>query len=209
MILPFYINQSLKAYFEVASADRRALLDSELFNTDPLTCKKEYLPLLALEAGVDIDGFSEGEQREMIVNAFKSFNRAGTIGALKESLSVIAPMKIEEQENFTFNVKMPFWENGIYTKKRFEKIFSVIEDKKNVRSVFADLKLNTLSEERINTSSALCIGVELNKNLEVDWVHESNINTTSAINMEVKLAKDLELTFNSNTNLTGAVIWQV
>ena len=209
MKLPFYVNEALKAYFEVASADRRALLDTELFNTDPLTCKKEYLPLLAAEAGVDIDGFSESEQRELIANAFKSFNRTGTVGALKGALSVIAPMELQEQKNFIFSVKMPYLQNGVYSKERFATIFKTIKKSKNVRSNFNSLKLNTKAFSKIDSCSAIGLDIDINKNLEVNWVYEDSKNFTSAISLDVNLAKDLELSFTSNINQIGAVLWQV
>ena len=186
MKLPFYINEALKAYFEVASEDRRALLDIKLFNTDPLSCKKEYLPLLAVEAGVDIDGFSESEQRELIANAFKSFNRTGTIGALKGILSAIAPMEIKEQKNFIFSVKMPYLHTGVYSKERFATIFKAIEKSKNVRSVFRNIELDTESKTDFYFISALNINANTNKE---------------------RLA--LELDSKADTTLGVAVLWQV
>jgi len=186
MKLPFYVNEVLKAYFKVASEDRRALLNTELFNTDPLTCKKEYLPLLAVEAGVDIDGFSESKQRELIANAFKSFNRAGTVGALKGALNAIAPMELQEQKNFIFSVKMPYLQNGVYSKERFATIFKTIKKSKNVRSVFRNIELDTESKTNFYFTSALNINANINKE---------------------RLA--LELDSKIDTTLGVAVLWQV
>jgi len=209
MKLPFYISEALKAYFEVASEDRRALLDTELFNTDPLTCKKEYLPLLAVEAGVDIDGFEEQRQREMIKNAYNFLTKAGTVGALKGALNAIAPMEIKEQKNFIFSVKMPYLQNRVYNKERFVTIFKTIKKCKNVRSIFDNLKLNTKAFSKIDSCSVIGLDIDINKNLEVDWVHEDSKNFTGAISLDVNLAKDLELSFASNINQIGAVLWQV
>ncbi len=148
MKLPFYISESLKAYFEVASEDRRALLDTELFNTDPLTCKKEYLSLLAVEAGVDIDGFEEQRQRDLIQNAFKSFNMAGTIGALKSALSPIGDIKVLEKEDFSFDIDLSFTDMEI-TPQIVEKVKAIAKDKKNVRSVLHELMLSYMQSEEI------------------------------------------------------------
>lgn len=195
MILPFYTNESLKAYFEVASADRRALLDSKLFNTDPLTCKKEYLLLLALEAGVNIDGFSEGEQREMIANAFKSFNRAGTIGALKEALAHIGDMHVVEKRNYLFDVEVTLKADptAIYTTKKFQTAKTLINDAKNVRSHLNSFEIKfPQSIGEIQTTNAL--------NLKVGVSCKTNQTTTTTATIHAKSTASYSFDFKQDTN---------
>lgn len=142
MKLPFYISEELKAYFEVASIDRRALFDDSLFDIDPLTCKKEYLPLLAIEVGVDINGFDEQTQRELIAGVMKANIKAGTVGALKESLQALGDTNIEELPNYKFNILLP--NNKEVTVPLLQKFMSRANKAKNVRSVLnkAILKQN-------------------------------------------------------------------
>ena len=209
MILPFYIGKTLKAYFAVASEDRRALLNTELFNTDPLSCKKEYLPLLAVEAGVEIDGFAEPIQRQLIANAFKSFAKAGTVGALKGALNAIAPMELQEQKNFIFSVKMSYLHTGVYTQEHFNKILNTIEKSKNVRSVLEAIEIDIKAKETVYVSSAFNMQVGIDKDLDLTWI-DKDINTGSALSVQIGIARDMEVKWkNENINFTGVVIWQV
>jgi len=148
MILPSYISKTLRAYFTVASEDRRALLNTELFNTDPLSCKKEYLPLLAVEAGVEIDGFAEPIQRQLIANAFKSFAKAGTVGALKDALSAIGDVRVKEDSGFYFDLDLSL-ANIEITPQLQEQIYSIVDSKKNVRSRLRELILSYIQKQKV------------------------------------------------------------
>jgi len=103
-VLPNYIDEYLRAYFQMSSEDRRKILDERYFDTNPLTCLKEYLPYLALEVGVNIDNLNEEDAREVIDEAIRTNNIAGTIGCVKRCLSVFGEIEIKEKENFIFDV---------------------------------------------------------------------------------------------------------
>ena len=154
MKLPFYISKTLRAYFTVASEDRRALLNTELFNTDPLSCKKEYLPLLAVEAGVEIDGFAEPTQRELIANAFKSFAKAGTVGALKDALSAIGDVRVKEDSGYFFDLDLSNVGKRV-TLNELAQLRKIAQEKKNVRSVFRDVEQTNRQSQTVAVAGGM------------------------------------------------------
>ena len=99
-MLPEYINEYLKAYFQMSSEDRRKILDEKYFDTNPLTCPKEYLPYLAIEAGVNIDGLSENDARASIYEAISALNYKGTAKSFKSSLKPFTDAEVKEWWEF-------------------------------------------------------------------------------------------------------------
>jgi len=148
-MLPSYINEVLKAYFEVSSEDRRALLDEELFDFVPLSCDERYLPLLAVEMGVDISGFEVDKQREIIDDANNSFIMSGTVHFLKKSLLFAGDLKVDEIGGYTFDIDLSMSDMQI-TPTLAQKIQNIANKKKNVRSVLRELKLSYLEKNRLN-----------------------------------------------------------
>jgi len=140
-VFPNYISELLKAYFEMSSEDRRKILDERYFDTNPLTCLKEYLPYLALEVGVNIDGLNEDDARAIIEKAIKANNIVGTAGCVKECLSVFGDVKVVEKENFIFDVDFSLLDREI-TKELYERSLKTIKKRKNVRSVLGELLLS-------------------------------------------------------------------
>ena len=148
-MFPNYISELLKAYFEMSSEDRRKILDERYFNTNPLTCPVEYLPYLALEVGVNIDGLDEEDARVVIEKAILANNKAGTVGCVKENLGVFGYVKIYEKENFIFDVDFSLLDREI-TKDLYERSLKIIEKTKNVRSVLGEFLLSYKTSANLN-----------------------------------------------------------
>ena len=113
-MLPSYINEVLKAYFEVSSEDRRALLDEELFNFDPLSCDERYLVYFALEFNIKTDGLETFKQRRLINAASLQNNIIGTKKSILEALrlaglsnDILEALVIEyfNKDDYKFKVK--------------------------------------------------------------------------------------------------------
>ncbi|MEO1927624.1 MAG: phage tail protein [Nautiliaceae bacterium] len=148
-MFPNYIDELLKAYFEMSSEDRKKILNKRYFDTNPLTCPKEYLPCLALEVGVNIDGLSEEDTRAVIEKAIKANNIVGTAGCVKECLSVFGDVRIYEKENFVFDVDFSLLDREI-TNELYERSLKTIEKRKNVRSVLGEFLLSYKTSANLN-----------------------------------------------------------
>ena len=137
MKLPYYINERLKAYAQMSSEDRRALLDERLFDTDALTCPAEYLPLLANEVGVETGGLTEQEARAAIASTSNQL-RSGTAKSVRDAVGHISGVEIVEKSEtpFVFSVNIiPKSKTYIYDKEGFDRIFRLVVNAKNVRSI--------------------------------------------------------------------------
>lgn len=143
MKLPYYIEERLKAYAQVSSEDRRALLDGRLFDTDALTCPTEYLPLLANEAGVEIAGLEEEVARAMIVGAHEANLRAGTTDSIRSALGSIDDVHVVEKPNFRFDLDLSGEKHAI-TPAFASLVTKIAQGRKNVRSVLDELRLGYL-----------------------------------------------------------------
>jgi len=148
-VLPNYIDEYLRAYFQMSSEDRRKILDERYFDTNPLTCPKEYLPYLAIEIGINIDGLSESDARAVIEKAIKANNIVGTAGCVKRCLSVFGEIEIKEKENFVFDVDFSAVDREI-TKDLYERSLKTIEKRKNVRSVLGEFLLSYKTSTSLN-----------------------------------------------------------
>lgn len=157
-MLPEYVNEYLQAYFQVSSEDRRKLLDMRYFDTDPLTCQVAYLPYLAIEAGVTLDGLSEKEARQSIANAIATLNQKGTLNSLKSALAPFGSNALKEwfdtgKEPYIFDIDLSLSDRQI-TPELVAKLKQLIEFTKNVRSRLDELIL----AYRTQTSVSLHVG---------------------------------------------------
>lgn len=242
-MLPDYINEYLKAYFQMSSEDRRKILDERYFDTNPLTCPKEYLPYLAVEVGVNIDNLSEEKARVLINEAINSLNYKGTARSFKASLKPYTKARVKEWYEYD---GLPYYFKAVlspedvnfkFDKKTYSKLTRVIEENKNVRSVFdgfefellldedakvyssfnikpkidKDLKLNLKNSKNIKTFDAFSFSIKLNKTLKKDLKLSNKVSTKQKGVSYVSLTSTLNLNFNAKNNNTiqGAMIWQV
>lgn len=89
-MIPAYINEPLSVCLQVLQNDKSAVMDTSLFDIDPMSCDSRYLPLLAAEIGVDINLLPVSVQR--IVLASHRWDNAGTRRSAED---VIASLGID------------------------------------------------------------------------------------------------------------------
>jgi len=138
--LPHYTPLILKAYFEVASSDRRSLLDARFFSDDPKVCHEAFLPLFAVEAGIDIDGEDAKTARSLIADAYEANLRAGTAYAIKRALSTLVDVDVQEKEGYRFDLFFSTEDREI-TAELLNKATHISMRNKNVRSVLDGITL--------------------------------------------------------------------
>jgi len=217
MLMPNYINEVLKAYFEVSSQDRKTLLDEAWFDFNPATCKKEYLPLLAKELGVDISFLSESDARVVIQKALESFLYKGTVRSLKSALKAFSEVEIKEwfetkEQPYSFKAEItPTNLDFIFSKDKLIVLKKLINSAKNVRShlnsfeirlppINVPLKVGTFSE-------ALKIHPFMNIDEIID-LEKINITGGYKYDLEIKTNINESITAD-NIKLTGGYTWQV
>lgn len=216
-MLPDYINEYLKAYFEMSSEDRRKILDDRYFDTNPLTCPIEYLPYLAIEIGVDINGLSEKEARVAIDEAINALNYKATAKSFKSSLKPFTDAEVKEwyeYEGEPYYFKAVLSPNNLdfsFDENNFSKLERVIEENKNVRSLLDGFEIAIYLEERVNSFAGVVLKTGIDKDLKIDLEPNEKILINEAnifyLNINKYLKKDLVPT--DNTTIQGAVIWQV
>jgi len=216
-VLPDYINEYLKAYFEMSSEDRRKILDDRYFDTNPLTCPIEYLPYLAIEIGVDINGLSEKEARVAIDEAINALNYKATAKSFKSSLKPFTDAEVKEwyeYEGEPYYFKAVLSPNNLdfsFDENNFSKLERVIEENKNVRSLLDGFEIAIYLEERVNSFAGVVLKTGIDKDLKIDLEPNEKILINEAnifyLNINKYLKKDLVPT--DNTTIQGAVIWQV
>jgi len=191
-----YIDEKLKAYFEISSQDRRKILNEKYFDTNPLTCLKEYLPYLALEANVDIDNLSEEEARIAIDEAIKSLNYAGTSKRVKASVKPFSDA--ENKEWWEYNGE-PYHFKAVLTPNRldfsfgdrnYKKLEGIINKNKNVRSVFDGFLFEIKSKSEIKEHCALNIKSNLKKDYKFYQNNGFNVFVRDGINIKTDIKKD-------------------
>ncbi|SFP60379.1 phage tail protein [Hydrogenimonas thermophila] len=238
-MLPDYVSEELKAYFEVSSEDRRALLKEELFDDDPLSCDERYLPFFALELGVKIDDLSVPKQREAIANAIDELKRAGTVSYLKNNLKADVENELVELDDFHFRMDL-FTQNidEKFDEVRLGSIRQRVESFKNVRSVFDGVSFKLFFDEQVKVSGASSFKPKINQDANVGFRFEglgfrtngtvntkielnqvatyelhpttSILNPTSYIlNPTLKKEATIETTLDSINQIQGAMTWQV
>ena len=143
MKLPYYVSEALKSYAQMSSEDRRALLDTRLFDVDPMTCPAVYLPLLANEAGVEIAGLDEDVARKMIAGAFAANQKAGTVGGIRSALGAIGDIRIKEKAGYRFDIDLSSEMHAI-TPAFAALVTRTAQQRKNERSVLDELRLGYL-----------------------------------------------------------------
>ena len=216
-MLPDYINEYLKAYFQMSSEDRRKILDEKYFDTDPLTCPKEYLPYLAIEVGVNIDGLSESDARASIYEAISALNYKGTAKSFKSSLKPFTDAKVKEWWEFEGE---PYYFKALLSPNRLDfsfneesylKLKKIIEENKNVRSVFGGFEFEILLNEQIKTFSGFNFKPKIDKDFMVDLKPAENLSFTQGAvsNVSINSTLNLDLEPTTNNTIQGAVVWRV
>jgi len=216
-VFPNYIDVKFQAYFEMSSEDRRKILDEKYFDTNPLTCPKKYLPYLALEVGVNIDGLSEENARIAINEAINALNYKGTAKSFKSSLKPYTDAEVKEWyeydgEPYYFKaVLSPTNTEFSFNNANFKRIKNVIDENKNVRSVLDGFEFELSLEEEVKTYVGFTFKSKINKDLQKDLKPIENLSFIQGAISNVSISSTLSLNLEPITNNTiqGAVIWRV
>jgi len=207
-VLPDYINEYLRAYFEMSSEDRRKILDDRYFDTNPLTCPKEYLPYLAIEVGVNIDGLSESDARASIYESINALNYKGTAKSFKSSLKPFTKAKVKEW--YEYNGK-PYYFKAVlspnntdfrFDKQNYLKLKKIIEENKNVRSVFEGFEFEILLNEQVKTFSGFIFKPKIDKDVELGLEPSQKVNVNEANIFYLSINKDLQKDLNPTEKLS-------
>lgn len=216
-MLPDYINEYLKAYFQMSSEDRRKILDERYFDTDPLTCPKEYLPYLAIEVGVNIDGLSESDARASIYEAISVLNYKGTVKSFKSSLKPFTDAEVKEWWEFEGE---PYYFKALLSPNRLDfsfneesylKLKKIIEENKNVRSVFGGFEFEILLNEQVKNFSGFNFKPKVAKNFVINLKPAENLSFQQGVvsNVSINSTLNLDLGPTTNNTIQGAVVWRV
>lgn len=211
-MLPNYIDEILRAYFQVSSEDRRVLLDERLFDDDPLTCDERYLPYYSAELGIKIDDLPLKKQREAVLNAIQSLTRAGTTSYLEENLKADIANEIVELGDYHFRVDLkPDDPNDRFDKVRIGGIDQRVESLKNVRSVFDGILFRLYPKERVNLNGGDHFGLYIDRNKNPNLPLKSRIENSQSGIVNSKLKKEVNrcMAFENQYNTKGVVVWQV
>ena len=216
-MLPDYINEYLKAYFQMSSEDRRKILDERYFDTDPLTCPKEYLSYLAIEVGVNIEGLSESDARASIYEAISVLNYKGTVKSFKSSLKPFTDAEVKEWWEFEGE---PYYFKALLSPNRLDfsfneesylKLKKIIEENKNVRSVFGGFEFEILLNEQVKNFSGFNFKPKVAKNFVINLKPAENLSFQQGVvsNVSINSTLNLDLGPTTNNTIQGAVVWRV
>ena len=121
-------------------------LDLGSINILATSCPTPLLPILADSFDVDIDGLGEDSARKLIKNAFEIHYYSGTFYSLNKALrSFYTDIRILEWfsyggEPYHFRVEIDLKDDST-DETRYKKLDTLIEQYKNVRSVFKGFNL--------------------------------------------------------------------
>lgn len=145
-LLPAYMSELWRCYEQMHREDLQSF-DVGLLSVDAKTCHKSVLPFLAWEADVNVDGFSEQVQRDLIDGAFRSLQYAGTKGALERALDAFNAVDVIEwfhdgSTPFTFKVDLSVNKDVEITTEVVDRVTEIAHKRKNARSKISELLLS-------------------------------------------------------------------
>ncbi|MBE0491106.1 MAG: hypothetical protein IBX44_02520 [Sulfurospirillum sp.] len=145
----------------------------------PLSTDTKYLSVLSKVYDIDIVGLSESEARE-ILNLFYELRKyAGTVFVLKKVLSIFfSDVTVDDRVgNFEFDLSMQLQNDVSFDK--IEKIKSLVNRYKNVRSHLQNIILNFANQEtvfKIHSASVFGLDVYADTMIEHDMRDETHLN---------------------------------
>ena len=145
-LLPAYMSELWRCYEQMHREDLQSF-DVGLLSVDAKTCHKSVLPFLAWEADVNIYGFSEKVQRDLIDGAFRALQYAGTKGALENALDAFNDVNVVEwfhdgSAPFTFKIDLSVNKDVEITTKVVDRVTEIAHKRKNARSKISELLLS-------------------------------------------------------------------
>ena len=157
-LLPAYMSELWRCYEQMHREDLQSF-DAGLLRVDAKTCHKSVLPFLAWEADVNIDGFSEKVQRDLIDGAFRALQYAGTKGALENALDAFNDVNVVEwfydgSAPFTFKIDLSVNKDVEITTKVVDRVTEIAHKRKNARSKISELLLSYRVSGNMSLASA-------------------------------------------------------
>ncbi len=161
-LLPSYMRVFWNCYEQMAREDR-AVVDPLLVSVNPLDCHVAVLPFLAWEAGVNIEGFSERVQRDLVAGAFRTLPYRGTRYALESALDAFLDVDVVEwyedaRAPFTFKLDFSVVKDVEITPKMVRRVEEIAEQNKNARSTINELLLSYRVRGAEVSESVGCMG---------------------------------------------------
>ena len=156
-LLPAYMSELWKSYEQM----RREELESfnvNLLSVNPHECHISVLPFLAWEADVNIDGFSESVQRDLVAGAFRALQYAGTLAALENALDSFVDINVVEwfvdkSPAYSFKVDLSINKDVEITPKVISRVTEIANKRKNARSQISELLLSYRVSSKMSFAS--------------------------------------------------------
>lgn len=208
-LLPLSESKELHNLDEIVSYRFEELFKLNL-STHPLYVEKRYLSVLSKIYDIDIVGLSEAEAREMLNLFYELRKYAGTVYVLKKVLSIFfADIVVDDQVgNFEFDLSMEL-QNDVSFQK-IEKIKTLINKYKNVRSHLRNIILNYPNQQlNLKMITASTFGVDIYADTLLEHsVISKNFFVSSGLSYRAvpKVERTLlEHSLNDNFYLTSGV----
>lgn len=177
-LLPPNATKELRAVDKTLEFRLVKLKDINL-DLNPLTCKEEILPHLALIYTLDISNLDVSEQRQYIHNAFELRRHQGSLWSTRKALELIFSEAVItewfedatlEPYHFRADLTLSTDLTKIYDQAKFKKSSNLLNLAKNERSVFDGFELKIPSARGdTNLTGGGLINVNMQNNLEFNY----------------------------------------
>lgn len=158
------INSSPQEHSLDLVAEEKLKFDFTSVNFAPLTCDAKFLPFLAYENQVNVDGLTEQQSRILIDNAPEIHKYAGTVYAVETALlSMFSSAEVIHKFNspdsvwtFDAGVNLPTDANVTFTARSFTIARRLVNDAKNghTRFINFDIKIPDIETNIFDSTSA-------------------------------------------------------
>lgn len=174
-ILP--INSSKHEHSLDLVAEEKLKFDFTKVTFDPLICDAKFLPYLAYERRVNIDGLTETQSRTLIDNAPEIHKHKGTVFAVETALcSMFSDAEIidgfsepERVWEFDAKVNLPTDANATFDARTFTIARRLVNEAKNGQSRFINFDINMPDIElNLFNRAETAFALELTNELEIN-----------------------------------------
>lgn len=180
------LNSSTKEHAIDLVAEKKLDIDFAPVNFDPLTCDTKFLPFLAYENRVNIDGLTEQQSRTLIKNAPEIHEYEGTIFAVETALlSMFSSAEVVNQNQtpervweFDAQVNLPTDANVTFTARSFTIARRLVNDAKNGHTRFINFDIGMPDiETTIFDTTATTLAIDFSSELQMHGNVQSCIQT--------------------------------
>ena len=177
----------------------------------PLYTDKKYLAILSKIYDIDIVGLSEEEARELLNLFYELRKYAGTVYVLKKVLSIFFDDVVLDDQvgGFEFDLEMTL-QNDVSIEK-IEKIKSLVNRYKNVRSHLRHIILNYPNQQAVFKIKTMSVfGIDVYADTEVS--HEMNLEKHLNYGLNYRVCFDTTTHIEDTTttiNQKGGLLWRL